>query len=156
MARYGTRVPILTGISIFILGFMGLLIAKADTPYWQLFIPFITIPLGMGLAVPAMTTGILTAVDKTRSGIASAVLNTTRQAAGAVGVAVFGAMTNGGAVAIVHAVGESAIISAGSLLVFGALIFKYLKRAWLGEVASINFTRNIPFKFFGLKYICFN
>jgi DHA2 family methylenomycin A resistance protein-like MFS transporter len=128
IAKFGTRVPILIGVAVFITGFIFLLIAKADTPYWQLFIPFITIPLGMGLAVPAMTTGILSTVDKARSGIASAVLNTTRQAAGAIGVAVFGAMTNGGASAIVHAITVSAIISAGGLLIYELLIFKYLKR----------------------------
>ncbi|MBS1520324.1 MAG: MFS transporter [Bacteroidetes bacterium] len=129
MAKFGTRVPILIGVSIFVAGFIMLLIAKDNTPYWQLFIPFLTIPLGMGLAVPAMTTGILSTVDKTRSGIASAVLNTTRQAAGAVGVAVFGAMTNGGTGAIVHAITISAIISAGGLLIYGILICKYLKAA---------------------------
>jgi DHA2 family methylenomycin A resistance protein-like MFS transporter len=129
IAKYGIRVPILTGVAVFVAGFIMLLIAKAGTPYWQLFIPFITIPLGMGLAVPAMTTGILATVDKTRSGIASAVLNTTRQAAGALGVAVFGAMANGGSSAIVHAITVSAIVSVASLLIYGVLIFKYLKRA---------------------------
>lgn len=127
MPKFGTRIPILIGVAIFVAGFIMLLIAKNNTPYWQLFIPFFTIPLGMGLAVPAMTTGILSTVDKTRSGIASAVLNTTRQAAGAVGVAVFGAMANGGAMAIVNAITISAIISAGGLLVYGVLIYKYLK-----------------------------
>jgi len=127
MPKYGTRIPILIGVGIFVAGFVMLLIAKDNTPYWQLFIPFFTIPLGMGLAVPAMTTGILSTVDKTRSGIASAVLNTTRQAAGAVGVAVFGAMTNGGAAAIIHAITISAIISAGGLFIYGVLIYKYLK-----------------------------
>lgn len=129
MPKFGTRIPILIGVALFVAGFAMLLIAKDNTPYWQLFIPFLTIPLGMGLAVPAMTTGILSTVDKTRSGIASAVLNTTRQAAGAIGVAVFGAMTNGGAIAIVHAITVSAIISAGVLLIYGVLIYKYLKTA---------------------------
>ena len=128
IAKYGTRVPILTGVIIFVAGFVCLLIAKSGTPYWQLFTPFITIPLGMGLAVPAMTTGILATVDKSRSGIASAVLNTTRQAAGAVGVAVFGAMTNGGPSAIVHAISACAIISAGALLIYEIVIFKFLKK----------------------------
>ena len=127
MPKYGTRIPILIGVAIFVAGFAMLLIAKKDTPYWQLFIPFLTIPLGMGLAVPAMTTGILSTVDKTHSGIASAVLNTTRQAAGAIGVAVFGAMTNGGATVIVHAITKSAVISAGGLLIYGVLIYRYLK-----------------------------
>ena len=127
MAKYGTRIPILLGLSIGIAGFLALLIARADTPYWQLFIPFIIIPMGMGLAVPPMTTNILANVAKTRSGTASAVLNTTRQAAGAIGVAVFGTMANGGAVAVVHAIGMSALISAGGLICSVLLIFRYLK-----------------------------
>lgn len=126
-ARHGTRLPVLIGLFIAIAGFAGLLIAGANTPYWQLFIPFIMIPMGMGLAVPAMTTGILASVDKSLSGTASAVLNTTRQAAGAMGVAIFGAMANGGPVAIVRAITVSSVISAGSLLCVAALIFKYLQ-----------------------------
>ncbi|MFC6101064.1 MFS transporter [Olivibacter domesticus] len=127
MAHYGIRLPVLLGTSIALIGFTALLIADTDTQYWQLFFPFITIPLGMGLAVPAMTTGILASVTKTRSGTASAVLNTTRQAAGALGVAIFGAMANGGSAAIVHAISVSSIISACSLFCCAILIFKYLK-----------------------------
>ncbi len=127
MARHGTRFPVLTGLLIGAAGFAGLLIAKTDTPYWQLLIPFIAIPMGMGLAVPAMTTGILASVTKTRSGTASAVLNTTRQAAGATGVAIFGALANGGPTAIVGAITASAIISAGILLCCTVLIYKYLR-----------------------------
>ncbi|QNK63833.1 MFS transporter [Pedobacter sp. PAMC26386] len=127
MAKYGIRIPILAGLFISIIGFAGLMIATANTPYWQLFFPFITIPLGMGLAVPAMTTGILAGVTKTRSGTASAVLNTTRQAAGAMGVAIFGAMANGGTTAIVYAITASAIISVCILLCSASLIFKYLR-----------------------------
>lgn len=129
-ARYGIRVPILTGLLIITAGFIGLMfIAKAGTPYWQLFLPFLTIPMGMGLAVPAMTTGILAGVDKSLSGTASAVLNTTRQAAGAIGVAVFGVMANGGGKAIVHAIGLSSLISVSSFILIALLIFKYLKQA---------------------------
>jgi DHA2 family methylenomycin A resistance protein-like MFS transporter len=126
MAKYGNRVPVLSGLTMGTIGFISLLIAKEGTPYWQLFFPFIAIPLGMGLAVPAMTTGILASVTKTRSGTASAVLNTIRQAAGAMGVAVFGAMANGGAVGVVNAITVSSIISACGLLGIAFLILKYL------------------------------
>jgi DHA2 family methylenomycin A resistance protein-like MFS transporter len=127
-AKYGIRVPIIIGLLIITAGFIGLmLIAKEGTPYWQLFIPFLTIPMGMGLAVPAMTTGILACVDKSLSGTASAVLNTTRQAAGAIGVAIFGAMAYGGVKAIVHAIGVSSVISISSFILIALLIFRYLK-----------------------------
>lgn len=129
MARYGTRLPILIGAFVFAAGFISLLVANVGTPYWQLFIPFITIPLGMGLAVPAMTTSILASVTPTRSGTASAIFNTTRQAAGAMGVAVFGAMANGNNMAIVHAITISSIISAAGILFTAVLIFKYLRGA---------------------------
>lgn len=125
--KFGMRTPILIGLCIFVLGFTGLTFAKATTPYWQLLIPFFIIPMGMGLAVPAMTNGILSSVDKDISGTASAVLNTTRQAAGAIGVAIFGAMANGGAAAIVHAITVSSLLSIGTSLCIAALIFKYLK-----------------------------
>jgi DHA2 family methylenomycin A resistance protein-like MFS transporter len=126
---HGTRFPILLGLVIAVIGYAALLIAKEHTPYWQLFIPFIIIPMGMGLAVPAMTTGILASVNKSLSGTASAVLNTTRQAAGAMGVAIFGAMANGGEKHIVHAVATSAVISACALVCTTMLVAKYLKAA---------------------------
>lgn len=128
MAKYGIRMPLLFGALLASAGYAGLLIATTDTPYWLLFIPFVIIPLGMGVAVPAMTTGILSSVEKTRSGTASAILNTTRQAAGAMGVAIFGAMANGGAGPIASAVRLSGMISCGSLLLTAVLIHRYIWR----------------------------
>ena len=55
---------------------------------------FVLIPAGIGLAVPAMTTAILSSVDRDWSGTASAVLNAARQVGGAIGVAVFGALVS--------------------------------------------------------------
>lgn len=109
--RFGLRKPILAGLILFALGFAGLFIAGNNTPYWQLFIPFLTIPIGMGMAVPAMINGILSSVDKKLSGTASAILNTSRQTAGAIGVAVFGAMAAGGGAAILSGIAKSAAIS---------------------------------------------
>jgi len=126
--NYGLRVPILGGLALFIAGFAGLFITKADTPYWQLLLPFMAIPMGMGMAVPAMTTGILASVDKTLSGTASAALNTVRQASGAIGVAVFGAMVAGGSSSVLYAVSFSASISIIGAAIIWLLIFKYLKR----------------------------
>ncbi|MES2426357.1 MAG: hypothetical protein V4560_05260 [Bacteroidota bacterium] len=84
-------------------------------------------PLGMGVAVPAMTTGTLATVKVNRSGIASAVLNTTRQAAGAVGVAIFGTMASGGPDHIIKAITQISIIAAIFMLIYASVVFKYLK-----------------------------
>jgi DHA2 family methylenomycin A resistance protein-like MFS transporter len=125
--KYGIRVPIRVGLLVATAGYALLLFAGKDAPYWVLLPAFFGMPLGMGTAVPAMTTGVLATVDRNRSGITSAVLNTTRQAAGAVGVAVFGAMAAGGQEAIVRAIMESALISAGCLFVYFLVILKCLK-----------------------------
>lgn len=91
--RAGSLAPMATGAIIGTCGFALLgLIVNSSTPYWQLAIPFVLIPCGMGLGVPAMTTAVLASVPRERSGTASAVLNAARQAAGAIGVALFGAL----------------------------------------------------------------
>ena len=126
--KFGIRVPILVGLILFAAGFAGLFIAQDNTPYWQLFLPFLVIPMGMGLAVPSMTNGILSSTDKALSGTASAVLNTVRQAAGAIGVAVSGAMAAGSTQSLLHAIYTCATIA---ILLSGVLYLlnsKYLKK----------------------------
>lgn len=126
--RYGIRTPILVGLSIFALGFAGLFVSGMHTSFWELSVPFLLISLGMGLAVPAMTNGILSSVDKTLSGTASAALNTVRQAAGAIGVAVFGTIAAAGGLAILHTITVSIIAAITCTLLIIFLTRKYLKR----------------------------
>jgi len=115
VARFGSRLPMITGALIDATGFAALCFVDASTPVFVLLLPFLLIPTGMGLAVPAMTTAMLGTVEAARAGTASAVLNTARQAAGAVGVAVFGALASHAAsaetVQIVTGVRVSAAIS---------------------------------------------
>ncbi|KWF22009.1 MFS transporter [Burkholderia pseudomultivorans] len=97
IARHGPRVPMLAGALVAALGYGALHVVDASTPLPILLVPFLLIPSGMGFAVPAMTTAVLASVAPERAGIASAVLNTARQAGGAMGVAAFGALAGGGA-----------------------------------------------------------
>jgi DHA2 family methylenomycin A resistance protein-like MFS transporter len=78
---------------------------------------FLLIPGGMGTAVPAMTSALLASVDRHFSGTASGVLNACRQAAGAAGVAVMGALAAGGPERIAAGLRASGLIAAGVLLV---------------------------------------
>ncbi|HKV94178.1 MAG TPA: MFS transporter, partial [Candidatus Angelobacter sp.] len=91
-ARAGSRLPMVLGALVAMLGYVLLLRLDAATSMLSMMGAFVLIPGGMGLAVPAMTTAILSSVPHERSGTASAVLNTARQAGGAIGVAVFGAL----------------------------------------------------------------
>jgi MFS transporter, DHA2 family, methylenomycin A resistance protein len=124
---YSIRVPIVYGVIIYAVAFFSLIIARSDTPYWQMILPFLLIPLGMGLAIPAMTVGILSSVDKARSGTASAVFNTSRQAAGAIGVAVLGAMAKGDAPRIVHSIMMISLSTGAILLLAGLILFRYIQ-----------------------------
>jgi DHA2 family methylenomycin A resistance protein-like MFS transporter len=117
VGRYGVRVPMIVGAITAALGYGSLHLVDANTPLIGLLIPFLLIPSGMGLAVPAMTTAVLASVEKQRAGTASAVLNTARQAGGAVGVAAFGALVSGaGAAHIVFGMQAATAISTGLLI----------------------------------------
>ncbi len=126
VARYGARVPMIAGAATGALGYGALHFVGASTPLIAILVPFLLIPAGMGLAVPAMTTAILASVEPQRAATASAVLNTARQAGGAVGVAAFGALASGAQAAdIVFGLHTSTLICAGLLLmglVLGCLV----------------------------------
>ena len=88
---------------------------------------FILIPAGMGLAVPAMTTAILSSVDRARSSTASAVLNAARQVGGAIGVAAFGALVSGvTAERIISGLNIAAVTSA-ALLIIATIIALFVR-----------------------------
>jgi DHA2 family methylenomycin A resistance protein-like MFS transporter len=94
-AAHGARSPMILGLIIGALGFALLTSVDADTSYLSLILRFLFIRIGVGLAVPPMTATLLSTVEKKRSGMASGILNTVRQAAGAIGVALFGALMGG-------------------------------------------------------------
>jgi MFS transporter, DHA2 family, methylenomycin A resistance protein len=122
VGRFGARVPMMAGAVIAALGYGLLHRVDAATPLVGLLLPFLLIPSGMGLAVPAMTTAVLASTEAKRAGTASAVLNTARQAGGAVGVAAFGALASGaGASQIVSGMQTATAISVGLLVLGGVL-----------------------------------
>ncbi|HEV7703677.1 MAG TPA: MFS transporter, partial [Gemmatimonadaceae bacterium] len=114
--RTGARTPMLVGALLGAMGFALLLRLDESSAYTSMLVAFILIPGGMGLAVPAMTTATLAAVDKKWAGTASALLNTARQAGGAIGVAIFGALVGSGKEHIVSGLHASGIVSAALLL----------------------------------------
>lgn len=106
------------GLVIGAAGYLLLHSIDESTPYLQILLGFIVIPLGVGLAIPCMTTSLLATVPTSRSGVASGVLNSIRQAGGALGVAVYGGLLNERAIAGAQL---SFLISTG-LLILAALI----------------------------------
>ena len=100
IGRFGTRKPMIAGALVDLAGFGVLALASTTSSLALMLVGFLLIPTGMGFAVPAMTTTVLSSVDKSRSSLAAAILNTARQAAGAIGVAAFGALAHGDADAV--------------------------------------------------------
>jgi DHA2 family methylenomycin A resistance protein-like MFS transporter len=130
-ARVGSRTPMILGGLIGASGYalLGWIGISNDASFLQMLPGLALIPAGMGLGVPAMTTSILSDVERRQAGTASAVLNTARQVGGAVGVAVFGALVAAGANAeILSGIRLAMGISSALLLLAALLAFVCIRR----------------------------
>ena len=97
-SRTGQRPPMVLGALVAAVGYawLGMSGIAAAASFLDMLPGLVLIPLGMGLAVPAMTTSILS-IGGSQAGTASAVLNAARQVGGAVGIAALGAAVADGA-----------------------------------------------------------
>ncbi|MGW1466070.1 MFS transporter [Streptomyces sp. NPDC002308] len=91
-ARFGARMPVITGQVSMAAGLVLLALVPASAPTWLLVAAMVPVGAGGSLAVPALTSLLLDHVPAGQAGTASGVLNTSRQVGGALAVAVFGAL----------------------------------------------------------------
>ena len=75
------------GIGLLLLATIG-----ESTPYPILAIILAAVGFGISFAMPAMTLAVTNAAPRERAGVASAVLNASRQVGGTVGVALLGTL----------------------------------------------------------------
>ena len=120
--RIGSRAPMILGGLIAAIGYALLFRLGNRSTFFDMLPGFVLIPGGIGLAVPAMTTAILSTVDRARSGTASAVLNAARQVGGAIGVAAFGALVSGVTAEQITSGLNCAALIAAALLIVATLI----------------------------------
>jgi DHA2 family methylenomycin A resistance protein-like MFS transporter len=99
----------------------------AETAFMDMLPGFVVVPAGLGLAVPAMTTAILSRVDRTWSATASAALNAARQVGGAMGVAALGALASGGTREEIIAGLKTGVLAACSLVIIAAIIAHWVR-----------------------------
>ncbi len=118
--RFGAPVVIAAGALIAACGCLALLGIGQGTSYWALCAQLIAMGGGLGLLVPPMTSALLGSVDKSRSGIAAGVLNSTRQTGSVLGVALFGSLIGGDA--FLAGARTSLVISAALLIAAAAAI----------------------------------
>ena len=94
-ARSGPRPPMVAGLALAAVGAALLSLVGASTSLGLLVAG--TVILGLcSLAMPAMTAVVVGSAGREHAGVASGVLNTARQAGGALGVALLGALLAGG------------------------------------------------------------
>lgn len=92
LRSYGPQWLLVGGHLVAALGALVLALFDLSTLRWELMVPLIVIGLGAGTTTPAMSLSILDAVDRSRSGLASGLLNGARQCGGVIGVALLGAL----------------------------------------------------------------
>src|SRR6202165_1170945 len=91
--RIGGKYILMTGITVFAIGFVALtLVAGPDSTWINFLVPAMVAGAGMGMTFAPMTTVAMRNISPRMAGAASGVLNTTRQLGAAIGSAVIGAI----------------------------------------------------------------
>jgi DHA2 family methylenomycin A resistance protein-like MFS transporter len=121
--RIGAVATIAIGAALSAFGCLALLGVAAGTSYWEIGAQLAIIGGGLGLLVPPLTSTLLGSVEKSRSGVAAGVLNSTRQTGSVLGVALFGSLAGEGS-AFMAGTHQALAISAGLLLVAAAAIWR--------------------------------
>jgi DHA2 family methylenomycin A resistance protein-like MFS transporter len=91
-SRIGPRLPIAGGLVVAGTGLALLAAAGAHSGYLVLLPAFLLWGVGLGILTPAVVAAAIAAVPGDRAGLASAINNTARQAGGAIGIAIAGAV----------------------------------------------------------------
>ncbi|MBO4256595.1 MFS transporter [Streptomyces griseorubiginosus] len=124
--RYGPRLPMLVGQGLATAGSLLLLYVDEGTPASLVALLLVPLALGCALTVPPLTAAMMDAVPAERAGLAAGVLNSARQVAGGLGIAVFGALVAGD---FTGGMRLSLVIGACLLLLTFGLSFRLAGRA---------------------------
>jgi EmrB/QacA subfamily drug resistance transporter len=90
--RFGTKSVAATGLLMVALALAGYQLLGTTTPIWVLGAIFFLQGAGMGSVMPPATEAVMSVVPREHAGSGSALTNTARQVAGALGVAVLGSI----------------------------------------------------------------
>ncbi|MDG4798558.1 MFS transporter [Micromonospora sp. WMMD1082] len=94
--RYGARTVSTVGLVLTAVALSAFAFVDATTPIWVVLVAFFLQGTGMANIMPPATESIMSALPREKAGVGSAVSNTIRQVAAALGVAVIGSVLAAG------------------------------------------------------------
>jgi DHA2 family methylenomycin A resistance protein-like MFS transporter len=94
MARIGSKRLMVIGLLLAALGCFGLVMVDSQTSYVLLACLLAVLGFGLASVLPAMTESALAHAPRAQAGIASGMLNVSRQVGGVIGVAILGALVS--------------------------------------------------------------
>ncbi|MDS0140512.1 MULTISPECIES: MFS transporter [unclassified Amycolatopsis] len=100
VARFGSRPLMVAGLSLGALGLLNLVLLGENSRYPAFLPTLLGLGIGMGLLTTAVVTAAVSGVPAERAGVAGGINNAARQAGGALGVAVLGAVSDRGLPAV--------------------------------------------------------
>ncbi|MEO5875143.1 MAG: MFS transporter [Streptosporangiaceae bacterium] len=92
--RYGARIVCAFGLLALTVALVGYQFLGADTPLWYLGVIFFIQGTGMANVMPPATESVMSALPREKAGAGSAINNTARQVAVALGVAILGSVVS--------------------------------------------------------------
>jgi MFS family permease len=91
LTKVGVRPLLFTGSAIATLGFFWVSLIKTHSTYWgAIFTPSVLCAFALGLLFAPLATAATAGVDRADAGLASGVLNTSRQVGGSLALAILG------------------------------------------------------------------
>src|SRR4051794_12269890 len=91
-SKIGPRPLLSVGLSMMGIALLGLSRIEVDTAYAYIAPFYVMMGAGIAMSMPSVSSAAMGAVDPRRAGIASGVVNSTRQVGGALGIAVLGSI----------------------------------------------------------------
>src|SRR5664280_367771 len=88
VGRVGPKLPMTVGPSLAAVGLFWLSFIQADTDCWKVLLPTLFIAMGRGTSFVPLTLTAVSGVRRDEAGLASALLNTSQQIGGSLGLAI--------------------------------------------------------------------
>jgi EmrB/QacA subfamily drug resistance transporter len=93
--RFGPKAVCAAGLALLAVALFGLTTLGVHTPIWLAGFYFFIQGVGMANVMPPVTESIMASLPREKAGVGSAISNTVRQVAGALGIAVLGSVLSG-------------------------------------------------------------